>query len=102
MRSTDQLGRVLHAMLETPASVHYGFDLLRRTGLKSGSLYPILARMEAEGLVTSSWEDVNPSEEGRPRRRYYELTGAGADLARKFRPAKSTSASSVRPSWGMA
>lgn len=109
MRSTEQLGQVLLAMLEEPSAVHYGFDLSRRTGLKSGSLYPILARMEAGGLVTSSWEEVDPAAEGRPRRRYYRLTDDGAQTARQHkrsqairaRAAKS-GAQVVRPSWGPA
>lgn len=102
MRSTEQLGRVLHAMLEDPAAEHYGFDLSRRTHLKSGSLYPILVRMEGSGLVTSSWEDIDPATEGRPRRRYYKLTDAGAETARQYRPSRTTAAPTVRPSLGTA
>lgn len=89
--------------------MHYGFDLTRRTGLKSGSLYPILARMEAGGLVTSSWEEVDPAAEGRPRRRYYQLTEDGAQTARQHKRSQATppnptraGAQVVRPSWGTA
>src|SRR5689334_3991926 len=58
----------------------HGFDLLDATGLPSGTVYPILRRLEAGGLVKSRWEAVGIArDEGRPPRRYYQLTGAGAD-----------------------
>jgi DNA-binding PadR family transcriptional regulator len=58
----------------------HGFDLLDATGLPSGTMYPILRRLEAAGLVKSRWEAVQIArDEGRPPRRYYQLTGAGAD-----------------------
>src|SRR6187399_3445873 len=56
----------------------FGFDVMEVTGLPSGTIYPALRRLEALGLVTSDWEkDVKARKEGRPRRRYYELTPAG-------------------------
>lgn len=56
----------------------YGFELMKVTGLPSGTVYPILARLEATGLVRSRWENEERAHgEGRPRRRYYETTGAG-------------------------
>lgn len=56
----------------------YGFELMKVTGLPSGTVYPILARLEAGGLVRSRWEDEERAHgEGRPRRRYYETTGEG-------------------------
>jgi DNA-binding PadR family transcriptional regulator len=58
----------------------HGFDLLDETGLQSGTVYPILRRLESAGLVRSRWEAVQRArDEGRPPRRYYELTGAGAE-----------------------
>jgi len=63
--------------------LRHGFDVLDATGLPSGTVYPILRRMEDAGLVRSSWEPVRLArEEGRPPRRYYELTGAGATTLR--------------------
>jgi PadR family transcriptional regulator, regulatory protein PadR len=56
----------------------FGFDIMEVTGLPSGTVYPALRRLEALELVTSDWErDVKARKEGRPRRRYYELTPAG-------------------------
>ncbi|WP_083865893.1 PadR family transcriptional regulator [Deinococcus peraridilitoris] len=69
--------QVLHVLYDDLHSEHYGLDLSRKTTLKSGTLYPILARLEQHGLVTSAWENVNPKAEGRPARRYYRLTGSG-------------------------
>lgn len=59
----------------------YGFDIIDATGLPSGTVYPILGRLEEDGLVTSSWEDPEAAhQEKRPPRRYYELTGAGVGV----------------------
>ena len=56
----------------------FGLDVMRTTGLASGTVYPTLTRAEAAGLVRAKWEAAAPAaREGRPRRRYYELTTAG-------------------------
>ena len=56
----------------------FGFDIMQVTNLPSGTIYPALRRLEALELVTSDWEkDLKARKEGRPRRRYYELTPAG-------------------------
>ena len=56
----------------------YGLDIVARTGLPSGTVYPTLGRVAKAGLVRSRWEAAEEAEaEGRPRRRYYELTAEG-------------------------
>ena len=55
---------------------------MRLTGLASGSLYPILAVFENAGFLKGDWEDKDPRDVGRPRRRLYHLTAAGQDFAR--------------------
>ena len=56
----------------------FGFDIMEVTGLPSGTVYPALRRLEALQMVSSDWEkDQKARKEGRPRRRYYELTPAG-------------------------
>ena len=66
---------VLHALAH---GIRHGFDVIDATGLASGTVYPILRRLERETLVSASWEDaVIAQEEQRPPRRYYELTPAG-------------------------
>ena len=63
--------------------VRHGFDILDDTGLESGTVYPILRRLEDAGCVRSRWEPAERAHaEGRPPRRYYELTGAGAEALR--------------------
>lgn len=60
------------------AGTNYGLDLVARTGLPSGTVYPTLGRLRKGGLVETRWEDARVAEdEGRPRRRYYTLTPAG-------------------------
>jgi len=82
IRITLQVLRVLDALLEGGDDERYGFELSKITGLKSGTLYPILARLEAAGWLSSGWENPDDST-GRPRRRYYRLTGVGAEAARR-------------------
>lgn len=57
----------------------YGLDIVAHTGLPSGTVYPTLGRLKRGDLVRPKWEDQRTAErEGRPRRRYYELTAAGS------------------------
>lgn len=57
----------------------YGFEIMDFTGLASGTAYPILRRFELAKLVCSRWEgEKEAHSDGRPRRRYYELTSAGS------------------------
>ena len=71
-------------LLALARGTRHGFDLIDETGLQSGTVYPILRRLETAGLVRSRWEPVErPRAEGRPPRRYYELTGAGAEALRE-------------------
>jgi len=59
--------------------VRYGFDIADRTGLRTGTVYPALRRLETHGFVRSSWEsEKRARREQRPARRYYEITKAGA------------------------
>jgi len=96
---------VLHALAQ---GFRHGFDILDVTRLPSGTVYPILRRLEQEAVVSADWEDVAIArEEQRPPRRYYELTAAGhlllktalaryevprsiAARARRLRPARSS------------
>ena len=60
---------------------HHGFDILDATGLPSGTVYPILRRLERDGHARSRWEGVRLAQrEQRPPRRYYELTQTGEEL----------------------
>ena len=77
---TKPLGRVLEAFLADPAAPRYGYDLMKAARLPSGTLYPLLARLEREKLVASAWE--TPQHEGQRPRKYYQLTAEGIRIAR--------------------
>lgn len=76
-RVTLPLLKLLNELLHDPVRGRYGLDLARGAGLSTGTTYPILARLEAEGWLSSDWESIDPSAEGRRPRRYYKLTGLG-------------------------
>jgi DNA-binding PadR family transcriptional regulator len=59
----------------------YGLEIAKELRIRSGTLYPALARLERDGLLKSHWEDADPSSEGRPRRRMYQLTAQGVPAA---------------------
>lgn len=80
MTLTAQL--VLRALLADPGREVYGREVMQRAGLASGTVYPILARLEAEGWVKSRAEVIDKRAEGRPARRYYKLTPKGTEKAR--------------------
>jgi DNA-binding PadR family transcriptional regulator len=82
MKLTGPLERVLRVFLGDLSARQYGYDLMKATKLPSGTLYPMLARLQAEGLVTSEWEPQPDDSSGRPPRKYYQLTGEGARVAR--------------------
>ena len=81
-RMTGPTKAVLGVLLDQPDGVHYGLAIGALTTLPSGTVHPILARLEGLGWVSSSWEDIDPADAGRPRRRHYRLTAAGATAAR--------------------
>lgn len=59
-----------------------GAQIAHSTKLASGTLYPILLRLEEAGWAESQWESGDPRDLGRPRRRFYKVTGIGASRAR--------------------
>ena len=60
---------------------HYGFDIMDATGLPSGTVYPILRRLDREGMLQSAWEkQATAQREQRPPRRYYDITPPGAEM----------------------
>ena len=70
---------VLRALAADPDRWRYGYDLGTETGLKAGSLYPILVRLADRGLLEATWEEGPP--QGRPPRHLYRLTPQGRELA---------------------
>ena len=82
MKLTRPLERVLRVFLADISARHYGYDLMKAADLPSGTLYPMLARLQDQGLVTSQWEPPPTDASGRPPRKYYQLTGDGIRVAR--------------------
>jgi len=96
---------VLEAFLADPVREMYGLELCEECGLASGTIHPILARLEGLGWLESAWEDVDPQSAGRPARRYYRLTALGARDARvELARARATRVRSprLRPAGGTA
>jgi PadR family transcriptional regulator, regulatory protein PadR len=69
--------KVLNVFLENVEEPQYGLEITKATGVQAGTLYPILMRLETNGLLSSDWEQIDPVEEGRRARRYYTITEAG-------------------------
>ena len=80
-RFTIQTALVLDALMQSPGAC--GSEITRSTGLSSGSLSPILIRLEKAGWLESAWEEGDPAELGRPRRRNYTVSALGERKARQ-------------------
>lgn len=92
-RMTPATTAVLNSLVGEGDAWTYGYDLLSKSGLRSGSLYPILLRLAARGFLEARWEEPMP--QGRPPRHLYRLTPAGRELASRR---KTVSAVRARPS----
>jgi PadR family transcriptional regulator, regulatory protein PadR len=78
-RPSKQMLRLLNAMATRTQQWQHGYDLMKETGLQSGTLYPLLMRMADQGLVEAEW--CEPARPGRPARHAYRLTANGIALA---------------------
>ncbi len=78
--SSKQTEALLVTLLGAVEQWRHGYDLSRETALKSGTLYPILMRLDRQGWLEARWED-EPAP-GKPRRHLYRLTALGAEEAR--------------------
>ena|SRR5882757_2275959 len=80
LRKSRQTFLVLEALLVQPSHWNHGYALNQLTGIASGTLYPILMRLEKLGWLETRWEDLPKS--GRPPRHLYRLTGSGREWSR--------------------
>lgn len=80
IRKSPQTELVFAEFLQAEDEWRYGYDISRSTGLKSGTLYPILIRLAELGMLETSWETT---QEGRPPRHLYKLTHDGLRYARE-------------------
>jgi PadR family transcriptional regulator PadR len=95
-RISPQTLRVLERFIEHPTAWRYGYELSRESGLKSGTLYPILMRLAKFSLLESKWVTT---EDGIPPRHTYRLTPKGVELARSLPGAASAAAKVRRPAF---
>jgi DNA-binding PadR family transcriptional regulator len=79
--NSRQARALLAALLEQAQTWRHGYDLSKETGLKSGTLYPLLMRLGEQGLLESRWQE--PERSGLPPRHVYRLTATGRTLARE-------------------
>lgn len=82
-RITKPTLRVLAYLLTKPGGEVYGLEVSEATGLKYGTVQPILVRLEQHKWAESEWEDIDPKVEGRRARRYYKLTAEGIRKGRR-------------------
>jgi PadR family transcriptional regulator, regulatory protein PadR len=83
LRHTENVVAIFNTMLERPRKSWYGLELAKQAEIGSATVYAALARLERAGLLEATWENVDPSKVGRPRRRLYKLTGEGSRVGRK-------------------
>ena len=79
LRLSPETLRLLERFTQRPRVWRYGYEISRKTGLKSGTLYPILMRLEKHGLLEARWVTT---EDGVPPRHMYRLTPNGLEFAR--------------------
>ena len=75
---------ILAALLDAGGAWCHGYDLARLADVRSGTLYPLLMRLEGQGYLEAEWQQ--PPEGGRPPRHAYRLTASGVQLARDNPP----------------
>jgi PadR family transcriptional regulator, regulatory protein PadR len=91
---------VLAALCDQPSEWRHGYALAKQTGLKSGTLYPILIRLADRGLVEACWQDE--PHPGRPRRHLYRLTADGEAAAAAAAAAAAVAAAALADTAGRA
>lgn len=93
--ASRQTNVLLSALMAQPRAWRHGYDISGETGLKSGTLYPLLMRLGDQGLLESKWQE--PERPGRPPRHVYRLTTQGAVLARSLARSAKSRRVSVKP-----
>ena len=101
---SEQTIAVLLSLAQNPTAWRHGYDLCQQTGLKAGTLYPILIRLADRNWLETTWETGIPG--GRPARHLYRLSETGLERAREAAVAKSRSSTArqlrLRPRQGEA
>jgi PadR family transcriptional regulator PadR len=74
--------KLLKFMIESPRQGRSGAEISKATKVGSGTMYPLLQRLEMAKWIEGEWENIDPSDAGRPKRRFYKLTPVGQVGAR--------------------
>ena len=82
-RPSDREIFILAFLLEHQHKQFYGLEIGEATQTSAGALYPILKRLELKEWIEGEWEEIDESEVGRRRRKYYKLTPKGVPAARQ-------------------
>ena len=90
--------KLLKFMIESPQEGRSGAEISKATKVGSGTMYPLLQRLEMANWIAGEWENIDPSDAGRPKRRFYKLTPVGQVGARGALAEFQTPAAGV-PSW---
>jgi PadR family transcriptional regulator PadR len=96
-RLSHQTLRVLRVFLDGPKEGLAGSDIWKALGLLTGTVYPILLRLESAGWLRGDWEKLSPEELRRPRKRIYQLTPLGYNKTREALAALDVHVG--RPAW---
>jgi DNA-binding PadR family transcriptional regulator len=83
-RITANTERIVTLFARDPATELAGADVERATKIAKGTVYPSLTRMHRRGWLTYRWEQIDPKQEGRPRKRLYKITGQGELAAQQI------------------
>jgi len=87
-RMTPPTRMILSYLAEHDDEDLWGLRIIGMTDLGPGTVYPLLGRLEEAGLVSARWEEVNPADVGRPRRKFWSLTYAGQMKARSVKTSR--------------
>jgi PadR family transcriptional regulator, regulatory protein PadR len=96
---THRALKLLALMLDNIRREYAGIELMELTGIPSGNLYPLLIKLQQAGILESRWEDVDPKEAGRNRRRYYRLSTHGVEVAQNVLRELAVKPAALAPGW---
>jgi PadR family transcriptional regulator PadR len=96
---SHQTRLILQALLDSPKQESYGLQVVRASGVGSGTAYAILRRLEDEGCLDGRWEKTDASDRGRPPRRYYRLTDQGHRIAQEVTAGDRDALRLLAPGW---
>lgn len=101
-RRSHQAKLVLQVLLDAPENETYGLEVVRASGVATGSCYAILRHLEEEGLLGGRWETLDAVEVGRPPRYYYRLNATGRKVALSVTENERRALRLLAPGWSTA